>query len=211
IISHEFKNELCVIQNAVYFLGMKLQNGDEKIKKQIKLLTEEIAETGRMIDNIASFAKNRFLEIKPVNLEALLISAIKKAQIPDTINVLAKIEKDLPPVKADEIQLARVFNNIILNSLQAMTEKGSLIIKAIRLDNGVNIVFEDTGSGIKEEDTKKIFDPFFSTKNKGMGLGLVASKVIIEAHNGSIDITNNKTGKGAMVTIQLPIKERKNA
>lgn len=210
IISHEFKNELCVMQNSVYYLEMRLENSDEKVKKQIKILTEEIAETARIIDNIAGFAKNKTLVFKPVNLESLLAAAIKKIKIPKTIKVEIKIEKNLPLIQADQIQLARVFNNIILNSLQAMEETGSLEIEASGLHDFINILFKDSGTGIKETDRKNIFDPFFSTKNKGMGLGLVTSKMIIEAHQGRIDIAN-QVNKGVVVTIQLPVKERENA
>ncbi len=206
IIGHEFKNELCVMKNAVYFLGMKLQDGDEKIKKHIRILEEEIAESEKIIDEITSLAKNRPPELKPVGLEGLLSATIDKLQIPDTIKVVVKIEKDLPLIQADRIELGRVFSNIILNSLQAMTEKGSLIIKASRSDDYASIVFEDTGSGIKEEDRKIIFDAFFSTKTSGMGLGLAISKLIIESHNGAIDIAS-KVGKGTTVTIRLPIGE----
>ena len=210
IIGHEFKNELCIMKNAVYFLGMKLQDGDEKTKKHIGILDKEIAETERMIDNIASFAKNRSSELKPVNLEDLLSATIEKFQIPDTIEVVNKIEEYLPVIQADEIQLGRVFSNIILNSLQAMTEKGRLTIKASGLGDYVNVIFENTGPGIKEEDRKMLFDPFFSTKTRGMGLGLATSKIIVEAHNGTIDIAS-EVGKGTTVTIKLPIGEKKNA
>ena len=210
IIGHEFKNELCAMKNTVYFLGMKLQDGDEKVKKYIRMLDEEIAESVKIIDNITSLAKNRPPEFKSVNLEGLLSGTIDKLQILDTIKVVVKIEKDLPSVQADRVQLERIFNNIILNALQAMREKDSLIIKASRSDDSVNIVFEDTGFGIKEEDRKMIFDPFFSTKPSGMGLGLAISKIIIAAHNGSIDVAS-KVGKGTTVTIRLPLGESKNA
>jgi len=209
IIGHEFKNELCVMKNTVYFLRMKLQDRDEKIKQHLGILDKEIADTERLIDNITSFARNRTAQLKPVDLESLLSRSIKKIQIPDTIEVVVKIEKGLGPVQADEIQLPRVFNNIILNSLQAMAKKGRLTVKASRSDGYVEIVFEDTGSGIKEENKKMIFDPFFSTKTRGVGLGLAISKIIIEAHNGTIEIAS-KVGKGATVTIRLPIGESKN-
>ncbi|MDD5730754.1 MAG: ATP-binding protein [Candidatus Omnitrophica bacterium] len=209
IMGHEFKNELCAMKNTVYFLQMKLQDGDEKVKKHLGMLDEEIADTERLIDNITSFARNRAPEFKPVDLEDLLSRSIKKLKIPDTIEVITKIEKGLGPVQADEIQLPRVFNNIILNSLEAMAKKGRLTIKAGSSGGWVNIVFEDTGSGIKEEDMKMIFDPFFSTKTRGMGLGLVISKIIIEAHNGTIEIAS-KAGKGTSVAIRLPIGESKN-
>lgn len=209
IIGHEFKNELCVMKNTVYFLRMKLQDGDEKIAKHLRILEEEIADTERLIDNITSFARNKTPKLKPVDLEGLLSKSIEKLNIPGTTEVVIKVEKGLAPLQADEIQLSRVFNNIILNSLQAMAKKGKLTIKAASSGGWVDIVFEDTGAGIKEEDMEMIFDPFFSTKTKGMGLGLVISKIIVEAHNGAIEIAS-KAGKGTTVAIRLPIGEGKN-
>lgn len=209
IMGHEFKNELCAMRNTIYFLQIKLQDGDEKVKKHLKMLGEEISDTERLIDNITSFARNKAPELKPIDLEDLLSASINKLKMPDTIEVITKIEKGLGMVRADGIQLSRVFNNIILNSLEAMAKKGRLTIKASSSGCWANIIFEDTGAGIKEEDMKMIFDPFFSTKTKGMGLGLVISKIIIEAHNGTIEIAS-KAGKGATVTIRLPIGESKN-
>ncbi len=209
IIGHEFKNELCAMKNTVYFLRMKSQDGDEKIKKHLGMLDEEIADTERLIDNITNFARNKAPEFKPVDLEGLLSRSIKKLKTPEMIEVVTKIDKGLAPVQADELQLSRVFNNIILNSLQAMTKKGRLTVKASSSGSYVNIVFEDTGCGIKEENMKMIFDPFFSTKAGGMGLGLLISKIIIEAHNGSIEIAS-KIGKGTSIAIRLPIGENKN-
>jgi len=209
IIGHEFKNELCVMKNTVYFLNLKLQGGDEKIKQHLGILDREITDTERLIDNITSFAKNKTLQLKPVNLESLLSMSIQKFQIPETIEVVIKIGQGLLPIQADEIQLARVFSNIILNSLQAMAKKGRLTVKASSSGGCVEIVFADTGSGIKEENKKMIFDPFFSTKTRGIGLGLAISKIIIEAHHGAIEIAT-KAGKGTTVTIRLPIGESKN-
>ncbi|MDD5477677.1 MAG: ATP-binding protein [Candidatus Omnitrophica bacterium] len=209
IMGHEFKNELCAMKNTVYFLQMKLQNGDENVKKHLKMLDEEIADTERLIDNIASFARNKAPEFEPIDLEDFLSRSIKKLKIPDTIEVVTKIEKGLGPVRADRIQLWSVFNNIILNSLQAMAKKGRLTVEASSSGGYVDIIFEDTGSGIKEEDMKTIFVPFSSTKAGGMGLGLVISKIIIEAHHGTIEIAS-KTGKGTAVMIRLPIGESKN-
>jgi len=210
IIGHEFKNELCVMKNTVYFLRLKLQDKDEKIKQHLGILEQEIANTERLIDNITTFARNKIPQFKPVDLEGLLSRSIKKLQIPDTIEVATKIEKGLAPVQADEIQLSCVFNNIILNSLQAMTKKGRLTVKTISSAGRVDIVFEDTGSGIGEEDKKMLFNPFFSTKSRGMGLGLAISKIIIEAHNGAIELAST-IGKGTSVTISLPRGEDKNA
>lgn len=209
IIGHEFRNQLGVMINSVYFLKMKLQDADEKIKRHLEILEEEITDTNKIIETISTFAKTKQLQLKTLDLKELLLASIKKAEIPKKISVVTHLDKVLPKIKADEIQLTRVFINIILNAVEAMAGEGRLTVKALRWTDYLSILFEDTGPGIKEEDKKVIFEPFFSTKAPGRGLGLTACSVILEAHGGSINI-ESEAGKGATVIVRLPIIKEKN-
>jgi len=209
IIGHEFRNQLGVMINSVYFLKMKLQDADEKIKRHLEILEEEISDTNKIIETISTFAKTKQLELKTLDLKELLLASIKKAGIPKKISVVTHLDKVLPKIKADEIQLTRVFINIILNAVEAMAGEGRLTIKALCWTDYLSILFEDTGPGIKEEDKKVIFEPFFSTKAPGRGLGLTACSVILEAHGGSINI-ESEAGKGTTAIVRLPIMKEKN-
>lgn len=113
----------------------------------------------------------------------------------------------MPQIEADPLQLDHVFINIILNSAQAMKENGILLLEAKKVGDFVNISIKDTGCGIKEEDKIRLFEPFFSTKARGTGLGLAAAKIMVEAHKGNISL-EGEVGKGTQVKIQLPIKRR---
>lgn len=210
IIGHEFKNELCIMRNAVYFLNLKLQAADVMVKKHLKILEDEISGAERLINNISSFARSRVSNLKPVGLETLLAESVGRLKIPESVEVITNIESGLPLVLVDRVQILRVFENIILNSLQAMAGKGRLVIRANKSEGMVDIAIEDSGCGIKEEEQKMIFEPFFSTKAGGMGLGLAFSKIIIEAHNGAIEIVS-RPGKGSSVMINLPTGEEKDA
>lgn len=204
IIGHEFRNQLGVMGISVYFLKTKLHDADEKVKRHLVILDQQIMETNRVIENILSFSKNKELKFENLDLENLLSAAINKVQKPKGIEIVTQIDKNLRRIEADEIQLDRVFVNIISNAIEAMEEKGRLTITATKINNSFEILFEDTGPGIKGEDRSRIFEPFFSTKTHGIGLGLSISKSIIEAHGGSIKIESG-VSKGAVVTVRLPI------
>ena len=116
---------------------------------------------------------------------------------------------DLPPVMVDEHQMHQVFLNLILNALHATEEEDTVKIttRFFHEDNQVEIIFADTGMGIPEKNLKKVFNPFFTTKQGGTGLGLSVVSKIIMNHNGKIFLRSEE-GKGALFTIILPAAEK---
>lgn len=203
VIAHEFRNQLGVMRNAAYFLKMRIETRDEKVIRHLEILDEQITETERIIENILAFSRTSQPQLQRVDLTELLKAALDKVKIPEGIKVDIAIER-LPPLGIDPLQFGIVFFNIILNSLQAMGNKGALHIGGTKADNYVILIFKDSGEGIKEEDKKRIFEPFFSTKSRGTGLGLATAKIIIEKHKGSINL-ESEYGKGTAVIIKLPI------
>ena len=203
-IAHEFRNQLGVIRNSAYFLKLKLETKDEKIKRELEILDEQVVETSAIIENILIFSKTKHPEFQRINLKDLILKSASKLKIPEGIKLSLDDIADDFMVKADPLQMGGIFVNVILNAIQAMEEKGSLLIKVEKINNYVTIIFTDTGAGIKAEDQKKLFEPFFSTKARGIGLGLATAKLIIEAHHGSIAIESDY-GKGASVIIKLPL------
>jgi len=98
--------------------------------------------------------------------------------------------------------------NLMLNSIQAMTEGGELRVSTTIADEGIRVEIADTGCGMTEEQTKHIFEPFYTTKSQGMGLGLFFASTVIEQHSGSVDVSST-AGKGTVVTITLPLETGK--
>jgi len=206
IIGHEFRNQLGVIGISVYFLKMKLRDGNEKVKQHLGILERQVTETNRLVDNILAYSRSGEMERKSLDTGNVLSAAIDKIPNTDKISIATKIESGLPRIDGDEIRLGQVFVNLITNALQAMGEKeGRLTISAVSTGGFLEIIFEDTGPGIREEDRSKLFTPFFSTKPRGVGLGLAFCKNIIELHNGTIDIKGGPL-KGTIVTVRLPTK-----
>jgi len=116
------------------------------------------------------------------------------------------IPEDLPKVMVDPTFMKRVFTNLFTNALQAMPDGGRLTIRAHKTKEAVSISVEDTGVGIPEEKLDKIFTPLFTTKSKGIGLGLSICKRLLEAQGGSITV-KSQVGKGSTFTLKIPIKK----
>ncbi|MEK6564678.1 MAG: ATP-binding protein [Candidatus Omnitrophota bacterium] len=203
-IAHEFRNQLGVIRNSAYFLKLKLEAKDEKIKRHLEILDEQVVETEAVIENILTFSKTKHPELRQVNLKDVILKSLSKLKMPEGIKLSLEVIADDFTVEVDPLQMGGIFVNIILNAIQAMDDNGSLLIKVEKINNYATIIFTDTGAGIKEEDQKKLFEPFFSTKARGIGLGLATAKLIIEAHHGSIAVKSDY-GKGTSVIIKLPL------
>ncbi len=203
MVSHEFRNQLGVIRNAAFFIKMKLVAPDEKVARHLQILEEEIDETDRIIENILSFARKNKPELRKTDIAKLLDSSLAKAGIPPEIEVVREIPARLPLIDADELLLGRVFLNIALNAVQAIKGPGRLTVRAAAVERALEIRFEDNGSGIEEKDLRRMFDPLFSTKTHGTGLGLATSKVLVEAHGGTIEL-ESRVGLGTTVILRLP-------
>lgn len=203
VIAHEFRNQLGVIRNVSYFLKMKISDKDEKVRRHLGILDEQVMETERIIANILNFSRSKHPELQKTELRSLLLSSIDKVTIPRGIELAADLG-EAGFIQADPVQLGGVFVNMLLNAVQAMEESGKLLISVEKKDNYVNIIFKDSGCGIKEEDRKRLFEPFFSTKARGTGLGLATAKGIVEAHGGGIKVESER-GKGTTVIIRLPL------
>jgi len=123
------------------------------------------------------------------------------------IEVLTEFPASLPGINAVSSQIQQIFFNLVLNAFDVMPGGGTLSIHAKQVDKGIEILFEDSGPGIPEELRNNIFEPFFSTKDGGTGLGLTVSYNIITSHGGTLDIVNGR-GAGACFRLFLPMGEQ---
>jgi two-component system NtrC family sensor kinase len=208
-ISHELRNPLSGIKVASEYLMRKLKNHPDAIDIIINIHNEVIF-ANNIITNIlehARISKPDFerSSIKKVVEEAILTIAQQGSF--NNIQIRKTISGELPVVDIDVQQIKQVFINILINAAEAMIGGGSLKIKVFSKNNKIIIQIADTGSGIESSHLEKLFEPFFSTKVKGVGLGLAISKEIIENHNGTIDV-ESKLGKGTMFTITLPVVKK---
>jgi signal transduction histidine kinase len=138
------------------------------------------------------------------NVNVIIEKVLKNLKIPSGIKLNMKLHNNLPDIEIDSQQIGQVFYNIITNAVQAMADDGELTIET-NLDSDYIVTFiTDTGSGIAEENLKKIFEPLFSTKAKGTGLGLPVCVLLVEKHRGEINV-ESRPGKGTTFIVKLPI------
>lgn len=205
IVSHEMRNPLSVIRNSVYFLEMKMGGtGDEKIRKHLRILDFEVKKADKIISDILDFARIKPPSLEKTDINMLVKESLKKASLPEDVCAQTCFEDALPVLLLDILQIKQVFLNIISNSVQAMSNKKELEVKTALTGEFVSISFKDTGCGIPKENLNKIFEPLFSTKAKGIGLGLTACRGIVEGHKGEI-MVESEPENGTMFIVKLPL------
>ncbi|MEA3459273.1 MAG: response regulator [Chloroflexota bacterium] len=203
-VGHELRNPLGVINNSVYYLNMKLRDADERVKKHLKIMEREIARSSKIINNLLSFARGKEPTLQKTQINTIVQDALSHTTVPEDVKVITELGEGLPPVMASPDQIQQVFINLISNAAQAMPDEGGLEISTRAEDECIVAEFKDNGCGIPEENLEKLFQPLFTTKAKGIGLGLAVSRRIIEAHEGTIEV-ESEVGEGSTFTVTLPL------
>jgi two-component system, NtrC family, sensor histidine kinase HydH len=206
-ISHEIRNPLGIIRSSAELLKKKVAQFDPS-NSIPDIIVEESSRLNLIITDFLNFAKPRYPNRAACQLEDILEKNIVfiAPQIQDQGYIIVKdFAHDLPEIQADSDMLYQAFLNIFMNAIQAMPKGGKILVSIESADSIVNICIEDEGPGVPEELLERIWDPFFTTKEKGTGLGLGIVKNIIESHNGSIRVENRKEGLGVRVIIELPM------
>lgn len=204
-VAHEINNPTAIIRGNVEILQMSLPpEADEQ--EEVAEILQQVERVSLITGNLLSFAGQQQLAAEQVHLGELLreiLAQISHQQPIAQVEIVQQLDS-LPTVPGDKERLRQVFTNIILNALQAMQGVGMLSIQGVQHKKQVDIRIEDTGSGIPAEIRKKIFNPFFTTKQQGTGLGLSVSYGIIKAHGGTIEVVNGETS-GAHFVVSLPL------
>ena len=205
-VGHELRNPLGVMTNALYYLGMVLKDATPDVKEYLGILRTQIGLSEKIVGDLLDFAR-----LKPPTRETVTVERIVKEQLDrvgpvDNVAVKHDFPVDLPPVKVDKIQIGQVVLNLLTNALQAMEGKaGTLTLRARHNGNGsVRLDVIDTGVGMTREQLDKMFEPLFTTKARGIGLGLAVSRSLAEANGAEISATS-EPGKGSIVSVELPV------
>ncbi len=220
-IAHEVKNPLTGISCAVQLLQAELSDDDGKKAITDKILSQ-VKRLDRTVKDLLSYAKPKAAKFLPYRIGEVIDRAVflvytEARKLNVVINT--EVEDGIPAITMDPDQMQQVSLNLMINALQAMQEKGTLSIHARQVDRStvqdsirkslkseslLVVSFEDTGKGISSEDMEYIFEPFFTRKSKGSGLGLSITRKIIREHGGVLTC-ESELGKGSVFTIYLPI------
>ena len=204
-VGHELRNPLAVINNAVYVLGKTLENQNAQTKTYLQIIGQEVGTADKIISDLLNFARIKSVSRKDTSLVQLVEKVLERFFPPENITVELKLAQDLLPIKVDAGQIEQVLINLITNAYQAMPDGGKLVISGLQKKDRVSLKVEDNGVGIEKQNLEKIFEPLFTTKAKGIGLGLTVTKLLTEANEGTIKVTS-KLGKGTIFTVTLPTK-----
>lgn len=204
-VGHELRNPLGAIRNTVYLLRMILEEPEPGIEEALVILDKEVDTSRQIIDSLLDFARVRTPARRQVEIHDILLEVLASISVPENIEVICQLDETLPALLADTNQLLRVFGNILVNAIQAMPEGGQLVVRSQADDSSwVSVSVTDSGVGIPKENLDAIFEPLFTTKAAGIGLGLSLAKMLVEGHGGTVEVQSVED-KGSTFTVRLPV------
>ncbi len=207
MVGHDLRNPLTGIAGATYYLKSKLgQKASKKTREMLELIEKDIEYSNKIINDLLEYSGEMQLEFAETTPKLVLKATLSLVKIPKKITV-SNSTQSKQRIEVDIEKMKRVFVNLIKNAIDAMPEGGKLTITSKKLNGDLGFVFIDTGKGMSRDTMKKLWTPLFTTKAKGMGLGLSICKRIVEAHGGDISVSST-LGKGSTFTVTLPIKPK---
>ena len=205
-VSHEIRNPLGIIRSTAELLG-DMPDSDGTQKELSKVIRDESSRLDNIVTEFLDFARPLEPNFQDCHLEEIIrknLLFLQPELEKENISVKDNLDGRSLRIKADPQMLYRAFLNIFINAIQAIENGGSLMVNVSEKRGRYEVGIEDSGCGISREDLSKIFNPFFSSKEKGSGLGLPIVRNIIEGHNGTIRIESSE-GRGTKVIIELPM------
>lgn len=204
-MGNELRNPLGVMSNAVYFLQTVLEGGDESVKEYLGIILNEITRSEHIVEELLAAVRTRSPDLATHGVAELIGQILRQYPIPASVTVTLDIPETISPIRVDALQIQQVLRNLISNGVEAMPEGGTLLISAVenRQDGTVIVSVRDSGSGMTPEVLANLFQPLFTTKARGIGLGLVVAKNLIQANSGRVEV-QSEVGKGTVFAITLP-------
>jgi len=213
MVGHDLRNPLQSIENATFVITNEMSQCagthslliPQKAMEMLQIINDSVNYADKVIRDLQDFSTTRKPILKETNINTIVKETLSLVETPENVELVTELRL-LPWIKADDGMIKRVFLNLVTNGIQAMKNGGTLKVSTKKTRNFIEVSFKDTGVGISEENMKKIFIPFFTTKAKGMGMGLPICKKFVEAHGGNIEV-ESKEGKGSIFTVKLPIQQ----
>ncbi len=191
-LAHDIRNPISVIKTAVILMKQTHRDLDEKELKTLEMVDKAASKIKYLVENVLDFVRSQEPKYAEVSLLEILQNA--RNSIPDSKNIKFFFPKNDIKINCDPNQIEVVFENLMTNSVQAIgVASGSVTVRFHEEDGEILISIQDSGEGIPEDKISRIFDPLFTTKEEGTGLGLASCKSIIESHKGTITVSTNPT------------------
>jgi len=221
MVSHELRNPLGVIRSSAYYLNSRLGNTDEKTRKHLHRIEQQVGHCDSIVDELLEYTRGRRSKMLEVAPTPWLEEVLDQIEIPYQVKLDYEPTPDIPIVHFDPEKMRRVVIDLVENALQAViarqeglnqedvTYKPLVKVSASVTGNGVSIEVEDNGDGMDDETVKRAFEPLFTSRAQGTGLGLAIVKKIVKEHGGSVSL-DSETERGTKAIVVIPLKSNKN-
>jgi signal transduction histidine kinase len=209
MVGHDLRNPLTGIKNAAYILRKKYSYPvGENVTEILNVIDRSVEQANNIIADLLDYSREIHLDLEEYSPKSLIDYVLLSINLPAKVKIVDHTQ-NLPMIRVDAGKMERVFVNFIKNAVEAMPDGGTLEIASTKNENDVLITFADSGIGMSEDVLAKLFTPLFTTKSRGMGLGLPICKRIVEAHGGKISV-QSITNKGTTFAIKMPIEPQRN-
>jgi signal transduction histidine kinase len=203
-VGHELRNPLGVMTNAVYFLEIVQPDAPPEVQEYHALLRAQIGLSEKIVSDLLDFARIKPPRREPLPLGRLIDDQLARVPVTEGVVVRRDLPDDLPRANVDPVQIGQVLLNLLVNAVQAMEQQGGVLtLRGSRDHDGVRLDVIDTGPGIAPELEDKIFEALFTTKARGIGLGLAVSRSLAEVNGGRLTVSS-RPGAGATFTLTMP-------
>ena len=208
-VAHDLRNPLGAIKNAIFYLNRKLATSEEaltnpRVNQFLQIIDDEVNHSNKIITDLLTFTRISTPALFPTNLMQVVNNALSGIEVSQQVRISKQFDADLPDIPADAEQLQRVFANLAMNAQEAMPDGGELTITTRVAEGFAEVVFQDSGEGISEEALTNIFEPLYTTKIKGTGLGLAVCQQVVSKHGGTIKVAS-EIGEGTTFAVKLPL------
>lgn len=208
-VAHEVKNPLAGLLLYAFHLKSKAANFSESETYLVDKIVDTINHLNSRVEQILGFARPVNLEVRSENIEDIIndvLDLLRPQLAANKVDVRLALRPEIY-VMADQSSMRGALMNLMLNAIEAMPQGGTLSIGVESTKCTLRLEISDTGPGISEEETKKIFEPFYTTKAQGLGLGMPYAKKVIEQHGGTISLSS-RLGQGAKISVVLPVARK---
>ena len=220
-IAHDIRHPLATIKNSAYYLNMTLKDPNEKTKKHLKLIDSEVIRANEIITSLMRLSELKKPVKSRININEFVNVFFSQFPLPEHIKLVTEIDNQCSDILVDPSHLKQIFTNLESNAVKAMPTIGTINVKARSVLSSepevclptsqekeikgyfVKISFSDTGSGIRKDVLDNVFEPFYTTRSKGVGLGLSIVRDIVTSNGGTISV-ESKEGNGSTFTIVFP-------
>lgn len=204
-VSHELRNPLGVINNAVYYLKSVLPDPDDTTTEYLDIISAEVHQSDQIISDLLGFSRIRSAKREETAVGDLVVRVLAQHPPPEQVEMITEIPPGIPLVSVAPLQIEQVVANLVINACQAMGGGGRLTIKVRADGERLSLTVADTGCGIPEKHLGQIFEPLFTIRARGIGMGLAVAKGLAEVNGGTLEVESEE-GRGSVFTLVLPLK-----